>query len=336
MRIVNPHTRKIITAAFILSCLFSAAAYFAYGRIACVAAAVFCAVVNILYIADSAVRYKTISRYNDMLGRVLYSDEKIKFEDYSEGELSILNNEIQKLIRQLRDDARLLKNQKEFLADSIADISHQIKTPLTSVGIIVDMLGAENISDKRRFELTAQLQSLLNRIVWQIESLLKASKLDADMIQMQSENFGARGLIDKSLEPIRVLLELRGITVKVRVDPDSCIKGDIDWCSEAVENIVKNCIEHCENGGKIDIFCSENPLYTRVHIQDDGKGIDAEDLPHIFERFYQGKNPSANSYGIGLALAKMIIVRQNGTVRAYNRHDKSGAAFDVRFYKGAV
>ena len=166
MKIAQPQTKRTIAVSILLSAAASAVTGFAAQRAVFIAVTLVLAAVNILYIADSVMRYKKISRYNDMLGKVLYSDEKINFEEYKEGELSILNSEIQKLIRKLRDDARLLKKQKNQLADSMADISHQIKTPLTSANIVVDLLSAESISDERRIALLNQLQMLLDRIVW--------------------------------------------------------------------------------------------------------------------------------------------------------------------------
>ena len=218
----------------------------------------------------------------------------------------------------------------------MADISHQIKTPLTSANIVVDLLSAESISDERRIALLNQLQMLLDRIVWQIDGILKLSKLDAGMINFKCEHFGADELVKKAVEPILIPLELRNVAVNIKASGNAGLSGDLNWCAEAVENIVKNCMEHCEDSGQIDIICDENPLYTQIIVRDNGCGIAKNDLQHIFERFYQGENCSENNYGIGLALAKMIIERQNGTIKVQNRTDVRGAEFTVRFYKGAV
>lgn len=331
----NPYLKKAIIISLLLSALFSAAAFYIVPALGA-AAAVVLAAINIAYIVEAGKRYRAISDYSERLGRVVFSDEPIDFSDYSEGELAILNSEIQKLIRRLRDDARLLKKDKKFLADSIADISHQLKTPLTSVGIITEMLNAEELSQKRRIQLASQLKELLSGMTWQIDSLLKMSKLDANMIEMHAERIKAGTLLKKALDPIRIPLELKGIEVKISGENAAFAECDLNWTAEAVLNILKNCMEHCGGEGELNIRCDENALYTQIEIFDTGSGIDEKDIKHLFERFYQGENPAKNSYGIGLALAKVIITSQNGELKAENRRDRSGAVFTVRFYKGVV
>lgn len=295
-----------------------------------------CAVISGVWLYNIHKRYNLLAEYADELSRVLYGLDNIDLDEYSEGELSILNTEVKKLLRKLRDDAQLLKKEKEFLADSIADLSHQLKTPLTSIGIIVDLLKEEDLTVEHRFKLVSQLQGALNRTTWQIDALLKISKLDADMVQFQKEKFTVDDLVRRSIEPIEILMELRGIQLKISGSNSASIVGDLKWSCEAICNIIKNSSEHCKDGGVIEIIYSENSIYTEIEIVDNGKGIDDADLPHLFERFYQGKNASDNSYGIGLALAKMIITRQNGTIKAQNRKDTKGARFIIRYYKGVV
>ena len=233
----------------------------------------------------------------------------------------------------LREQKQQLQDDKIYLADSIADISHQIRTPLTSINLLVQFLSEPNISDERRMKLTHELLGLLSRIDWLITTLLKISKLDAGTVQFKRETLPLDELIRKSTSPLLVPIELREQTLAVGAEGN--FTGDVSWTVEAISNIVKNCMEHTPDGGRIEIKASENALYTEIIISDNGTGIDKEDLPHIFERFYKGKNSDDKRFGIGLALARTIITSQNGTIKAENNADK-GALFTIRFYKGTV
>lgn len=226
-----------------------------------------------------------------------------------------------------------LISDKEYLADSLADISHQIRTPLTSINLLVERLSASGLTDECRHQLTNELYGLLDRIDWLITTLLKISKLDAGTVQFNKETVSMETLINKSCAPLLIPIELRGQELIIRAEGN--FYGDPAWTSEAVGNIVKNCMEHTPDGGKIEIEAAENALYSEIIIKDNGTGISPEDLPHIFERFYKGKDSDGKSFGIGLALSRMIIAGQKGTVKAENRKN-AGAMFTLRFYKGTV
>ena len=157
--------------------------------------------------------------------------------------------------------------------------------------------------------------------------------LDAGTARFRAERTGLETLIQKSCAPLLIPIELRGQQLRIRADGD--FSGDLAWTCEAVGNIVKNCMEHTPAGGTIEIIAQENALYSEIVIRDNGTGIPPEDLPHIFERFYKGKNTDGKSFGIGLALSRMIITGQGGTVNAANRKP-AGAVFSIRFYKGTV
>ncbi|MCM1467517.1 MAG: HAMP domain-containing histidine kinase, partial [Alistipes sp.] len=233
----------------------------------------------------------------------------------------------------LREQQQNLWKDKEYLAESLADISHQIRTPLTSIDLLASMLCEENVSEKRRQELSRELRELLFRIEWLVTSLLKISKLDAGCVSLKKESVPLGELIEKATESLLVPMELRGQELTVNVQ--GTFSGDVLWTCEALSNIVKNCMEHTQDGGRIKITASENVLYTEIVISDNGSGIAPEDLPHIFERFYKGKNSGDKSFGIGLFLARSIITAQNGTVRAENKAN-GGARFTLRFYKGTI
>lgn len=286
-----------------------------------------------IYCIGTYKRYRRIASLAADVNHVLHGDSSIDFDNYSEGELSILHSEIYKMTVRLREQQQKLINDKKYLADSLADISHQIRTPLTSINLLVERLSASGLTDECRHQLTNELYGLLDRIDWLIITLLKISKLDAGTVQFNKETVSLEVLINKSCAPLLIPIELRGQELIIRAE--GTFYGDPAWTSEAVGNIVKNCMEHTPDGGKIEIEAAENALYSEIVIKDNGTGISPEDLPHIFERFYKGKDSDGKSFGIGLALSRMIIAGQKGTVKAENRKN-TGAMFTLRFYKGTV
>ena len=287
----------------------------------------------LIFCISTYKRYRRIASLADDINHVLHGDSPIDFDNYSEGELSILHSEIYKMTVRLREQQQKLISDKEYLADSLADISHQIRTPLTSINLLVERLSASGLTDECRHQLTNELYGLLDRIDWLITTLLKISKLDAGTVQFNKDTVSLEMLINKSCAPLLIPIELRGQEPIIRAEGN--FYGDSAWTSEAVGNIVKNCMEHTPDGGKIEIEAAENALYSEIIIKDNGTGISPEDLPHIFERFYKGKDSDGKSFGIGLALSRMIVAGQKGTVKAENRKN-TGAMFTLRFYKGTV
>lgn len=292
-----------------------------------------CVVFTALYLLFTRVRYNELAELSRDIDKMLHGNGSISLNKYAEGELSILYSELYKLTVTLREQSAQLKKEKLHLADSIADISHQIKTPLTSINLIIILLTKPDITEERRAELVKELYTLASHIDRLIAALLKLSQLDAGTIQLKSEDISLDGLLSKACEPLLVALELRGVELECIAEGD--FRGDISWTCEAIGNIVKNCMEHTAEGGKISINAVENTLYSEIVIRDNGCGIDTDDLPHIFERFYRGKASGSSSVGIGLALAKTIVVNQNGTLCAENNRD-NGACFTIRFYKSVV
>ena len=287
----------------------------------------------LIFCISTYKRYRRIASLAADVNHVLHGDSSIDFDNYSEGELSILHSEIYKMTVRLREQQQKLLSDKEYLADSLADISHQIRTPLTSINLLVERLSASGLTDECRHQLANELYGLLDRIDWLITTLLKISKLDAGTVQFNRDTVSLEMLINKSCAPLLIPIELRGQELVICAEGN--FYGDPAWTSEAVGNIVKNCMEHTPDGGKIEIEATENALYSEIVIKDNGTGISPEDLPHIFERFYKGKDSDGKSFGIGLALSRMIIAGQKGTVKAENRKN-TGAMFTLRFYKGTV
>ena len=278
-------------------------------------------------------RYRKIGQLAAEIDRILHGDEAITLDGFSEGELSILQSEISKMTVRLREQQQRLQEDKIYLADSIADISHQIRTPLTTINLLVEFLSQPDLEEERRPQLTRELFELLGRIDWLITTLLKISKLNAGTVQFKDETVPLREMIDRAASPLLVPMELRGQTLIS--EGEGTFRGDLGWTCEALGNIIKNCMEHTPDGGTVSVTGRETGIYAEIVVTDTGAGIAKEDLPHIFERFYKGKNSDEKSFGIGLALARMIVTRQNGTVKAENLPG-GGAKFLLKFYKGTL
>lgn len=287
-----------------------------------------------LFLFFTLYRYRQIERLSTYLKRIRQGEHSLDIRDNEEGELSILKNEIFKVTNMLSEYNEKLKNDKIVLADYIADISHQLKTPLTSMMVMIDLLKDENLPPEKRKQFISQISSQLKRIEWLVSSLLTISKLDAGVIEMKPTKVVARDLINAALEPILISLEIREITYEISGE-DTVIYCDEYWTREAVLNILKNCMEHTGAGGRLDIEVSDNPLYSEIKISDTGVGIAREDLPHIFTRFYRGKNTSKNSVGIGLSMSRSIIRNQGGDITVQSQLGE-GSEFCVRMYKTVV
>ena len=278
-------------------------------------------------------RYRAIARMAEQIDRVLHGQEKALVSDSDEGELAILQSELRKMTLRLSEQADSLRQEKHLLADAMADISHQLRTPLTSMTLVTQMLGRETEPD-RRAALLRDLRLQQEKMSWLVETLLKMSRLDAGTVTFEPRDTPVRGLLMKAVEPLAVSFELRGIRLVIQSD-GSTVCVDPAWTQEAVGNIVKNCMEHMKNGGSLRLTAQTTALYTQIVIEDSGEGFAAEDLPHVFERFYRGGNAAPDSIGIGLALARMVITGQDGTVTAGNR-PQGGARFEIRFYKSTL
>lgn len=276
-------------------------------------------------------RYQSIARISSQIDVVLHHAEHLDLGEADEGELSILHSEITKMLLRIREQNDALKKGKEHLADALADIAHQLRTPITSVHLLLSLL-ANSTQEGERKAFAREAEALLARVDWLLTSLLKISRLDAGVVVFQEEPIRAKGLVASALKPLAIPMELRCMEVHLEAPEDAMIRGDLGWLSEAVQNILKNCMESAGENGSIEIVCTENPLFTEITVHDSGAGFDSEELPRLFDRFYRGKNANATGYGIGLALSQMIITRQGGTIAAVN-HPQGGALFVLRFPK---
>lgn len=303
----------------------------------CKICALLCLTLGIILIIIFTVvtkrRYKNLNDLNDYLSLVCKGIYDMNIDDNTEGELSILKNNLYKVITLLQSQNEYLKNDKLYLADSIADISHQLKTPLTSMMVMCELLENEENPDKRQ-EFVSVINNQLSKMKWLITNILKISKLDADATEFKRDEVSMLSVLDDSLKPFALTAELKNIAIQNGAN-DFVFNGDESWTVEAISNIVKNCLEHTNDGGKITISSESTNLYNKLTISDNGCGIAEEDLPHIFERFYHGKNSSKDSVGIGLALAKTVFEKENASVTVESEHGR-GSVFEIRFYKSVV
>lgn len=280
--------------------------------------------------------FKTIySDIKDMTEYVYNSSEGKKFEmknKNQEGQIGLLKTELLKMTNILKEKVELLSKEKIFLNDTISDISHQLKTPMTSLIILNDLM-YDDLPEESKIEFLEKIKSQLNRMEWLIKSMLKLSKVEAKVINFKSEKVNVKKLIKMSIQPSLIPIELKNIDVSINGDSEAMFLGDMNWSIEALVNIIKNCVEHTFSSGSLDISYEENSLYTEIVIKDSGEGIDKKDLPHIFKRFYKGKSSSKeDSVGIGLAMAKSIIEGQNGDIYVKSEKNK-GTQFNIIFHK---
>jgi signal transduction histidine kinase len=292
-----------------------------------------CAVFTGAHFIYARISYRRIAALACDIDALLHGGKDIDFACYSEGELAILQNELDKLTLRLKEQNEALLREKLRLVNAIADISHQLRTPLTSINLLISLLRDPLLTPERRLQLSKELEKLIERIDWLVASLLTLSRFDAEAIHFKSERVRIGDVIQKSAEPLAIPMELREQSLIIE-DSGAAFMGDLAWTAEALGNILKNCMEHTPPGGTITLATEENALYTQLIVTDTGSGLDPKDIPHLFERFYKGRSASPGSAGIGLALARVIVTGQDGTIKAEN-YD-GGARFIIRFYKGTV
>ena len=299
--------------------------------------------INILFITFVFLCLITISFYffikiyrdiKDMTDYVYHSSEGREYQmknKNQEGQMGLLKTELMKMTTVLKEKVALLHSEKIFLNDTISDISHQLKTPMTSLMLLTDLM-YNDLDKEKKIEFLDRTNAQLSRMDWLIKSMLKLSKLEAKVIDFKTDKVNINELIKRSISPLLVPIELRNISLNINGDKEASYTGDIEWSSEALGNIIKNCVEHTKEGGTLDITYEENPIYSEIIIKDNGEGIDKDDIQNIFKRFYKGKNSKSDSVGIGLAMAKSIIESQNGYIYVKSKKNR-GSEFHITFHK---
>ncbi len=287
-----------------------------------------------LWTADLLEKRKTekdIRELTDYITKVQDYAELPGMREVAEGSLGILQSEIYKVVTILREQYSLEHKQKKYMSDMMSDISHQFKTPLTAISLMTELLMNENVSREERMEYASKIDSQINKMTWLIRNLLTLSQLEAGVLEMKPASVGLKKIIDEVCEPLGVMAEMAEVDLEAAVPDEIVLNADSHWLREAISNIIKNCIEHTAAGGHVKVSATANNLCTTLVIEDNGKGIEKEHLPHIFERFYKAGNSSPNSVGIGLAMAKQIICSHGGRIEAESEVGR-GTKFTVLFY----
>lgn len=290
-------------------------------------------VIYLFFIINKSKRTKKINKIIELISKINRRNFDIDIEDYTEDELSALKQEIYKTSLMLRSEADNSLKDKLNLKDSLSDISHQLKTPLTSITIMIDnILDNEEMDSKTRRKFLINIKREIININFLVQNLLKISKFDANVIKFNKEEVFIKDIVNEAIKKVSALSELKGISIKVSGDKNATINCDFMWEVEAISNIIKNSIEHINSDGFVEINYTKNKVYSRILIRDNGIGIDSDDLPYIFERFYKGKNTNRDSVGIGLALSKSIIEKDNGSISVKSTPN-IGTIFTIKFFE---
>ena len=312
-------------------------------------------ILGIVVALFTRARYRAIALLAAQLDECLFAERPALLDGAREGELAILTNEIAKLLQKLAISVDQLERDRSLLADSLADISHQLKTPLTSLGLTTELLrkqigGLDGLAANARRDALARVRTierLQNQVMWLVSSLLKLARVDAGAIKLLRAPVDAKKLIEEAYGPLAIAFDIADVTFVRTIQPGSTFDGDQGWTAEALRNVLKNCLEHTPAGGIVSVRVQEDALAFRIVVTDTGPGIAAADHPHIFERFYRGADQADGAdgvepqgVGIGLALAKSLITAQDGRIRASNVTDETGATvgarFEIAFFKTAV
>lgn len=284
----------------------------------------------VLFLGYLKIQKKQTMDIAKRIERINLGDYSLQIDRNSEDELSLLDNQIYRTAVKFREQAENSNKDKENLQKSLSDISHQLKTPLTSIIVMVEnILDDDDMPLEIRREFLNDIKHNTNTISFLVQSLLKLSKLDAEAVKFRYEQVEVKSIVDECIKNTAVMAEILGVRLETDCN-DIILNCDRKWLCEAITNIIKNCIEHSHNGN-IKITAEQNKLYTKISIKDNGSGIDKEDLPHILERFYKGKNSSDDSVGIGLALAKSIIEKQGGYISVSSELNQ-GSEFVIKFF----
>lgn len=286
-----------------------------------------------IYLVYVISQEKKIKEINDYINGINNKNYTLKIEENNNSELSRLRNELYKTTVLLKETAELSVKEKENLSTAIADISHQLKTPLTSIRIMLDNIQDDPDMEKEvREDFLMEISKQIDWISSLVISLLKIAKFDAGTIKMENEEIHVQKLIDSVIGNLAILIELKEIEIITKIDEKAMFVADYKWQQEALTNILKNAIEHSNQKSKIYIETENTSVFLKIIIRDEGQGISKIDQKHIFERFYKAKNSSENSIGIGLALAKTIIEKNNGYVKVDSEVGK-GTTFEIKYLK---
>ncbi len=293
----------------------------------------FMLVINL--IASYVNQKRREQKIDDMIIYLMKVQDHLELPDMdsmNEGSLGILQSEIYKLVVQLKEQYSAERNRKKYMVDMLSDISHQIKTPMTAITLMTELLAAPQLSDEKRMDYVEKINQQTNRITWLVRNLLTLSQLEADMLELKKEEHGLKEMLVAIVGTFEIMAEVKEVELHMDCPEHAYIRCDKHWTREAISNIVKNCIEHTQEGGIVQISAVQNNIATEITITDTGEGIPKEHLSNIFKRFYKAPGASNSSVGIGLSMSKQIIMRQNGTINVESEVGV-GSKFIIKMYK---
>lgn len=277
--------------------------------------------------------YNTVRAFTSAARRIVEGDYNLKLSEEREGDLSKLTKSFNSMGEIIRGNINDLNKEKKFLADLLSDISHQLKTPLSSMILYNDILLNKDLTKEQEKTFLKNSENQLNRMKWLILNLLKLAKIDANAIELEIENQSLNETIEEAIEALQDKAVQSKIKLEFAQNKQIFLMHDRLWLQEALINLVKNGIEHSEEGGRVYISIVDNPIYTKLIISNTGEPIDEEDLPHIFKRFYKGKKPkNSESIGIGLALAKSVVEKHGGYIEVSSKPSED-TSFIITFLK---
>lgn len=287
-----------------------------------------------LFFAYVLRRKRKIQELEKYMHRIAQREYILSIEDNCEDELSLLKNDLYKITIMLREQAENSVRQKEALSKSVSDISHQLKTPLTSILIMLDNLReSEHMPQQTRNKFLCEISRQIEQMNWLVITLLKLSRLDAGVVTFKQEKIRAVDLMTDITDRLEIMAELKEVKFVLRGSENVVFTGDYNWIREAVQNLVKNAVEHTVSRTTVDLSFTDAALYAELTVRDHGHGISREACRHIFERFYKAENAGEQNFGIGLSMAKAIIEQQNGCILVQSDLlDGPGSIFTVRFY----
>lgn len=290
------------------------------------------ATILIIFIKYERCKSKEIDKIVKCIERINKKNYKLDIDEISEDELSILKNEIYKTTIMLKEDAENSKKDKIELKKSLSDISHQLKTPLTSILIILDnLIENPSMDENIRNDFIRDIKREITNINFLVQNILKLSRLDTNTVKFDNKKNSLKEIINKCISNLVYLCELKNIEIELNMKSDCFIKCDFNWQVEAITNVIKNGIEHSLNDSKIVVDVNDNKVYTKVDIINYGDAIPSDEINYIFNRFYKGKNTKADAIGIGLALSKSIIEKNNGNISVESSDNKT--IFTIKYFK---
>lgn len=276
--------------------------------------------------------YKAVERTAGMMDELMQDSDKTLTTELEEGSIGILNSNFEKLVNMFREGKRKEAEEKEFLKDVMSDISHQLKTPLASLNVFIDLLLNDKLeTEEEKKKILKEAENQMSRMEWMVLSMLKLARIEARVIDFDIKKASVSAILDEVIGAISYLTDKKNQKIILdEVSEDAAVSADPQWLTEALINIVKNASDYSDDGKDIEIHVEANNVFTRIFIRDHGIGIDESEISNIFKRFYRVSNEvNPNSVGIGLALSKSIVEGMEGQIRVSSKVGE-GTEFQVQ------